>query len=157
VGRNLSSQQGLSTWKLWLMSCNRIRVCPNKLRTWNYIEHYFGTMSLMGYLLLTSLLMNAECRFVLRPVSLPFSTAGERFVKNMSISRNELITRLIYRFAENPVTSSSANPFVRPPMCRSREIHRINTVWGGKRHTMVMMFVGGVVLVLDRSHLLFLP
>ena len=89
-----------------------------------------------------------------------FSTAGEWFVenKNMSSCRNKLITLLFYQIKQNPATAPSANPCRWPPMRRIGEIHWINTVGrGGEWHTMLMMFVGGVVLVIDGTPVLFLP
>ena len=83
----------------------------------------------------------------------PFSAAGERFVENMSSSRNKLITLLLYWIKQNPTTAPSANPCRWPPMRRIGAIHWINALGGGggKRLTTVMMFVvyGEVVSVLD--------
>jgi len=87
----------------------------------------------------------------------PFLTAGEQFVKNTSSCRNKLITVVFYQIKQNPARVPSANPCGWPLTHQIGAILWINSIGGGKRLTMVMMFVGEVVSVLGWIPVLFLP
>jgi hypothetical protein len=87
--------------------------------------------------------MGAYCRWWM-PLCPPFSMVGKQFAKNMSSCRNILSTLLIYKIKQNPASMPSVNPCGWPPT------RRIGAL------TMVMVFVWGVVSVLDGTPLLFL-
>jgi hypothetical protein len=75
------------------------------------------------------------------PFRPPFLTAGERFVKNTSISRIKLTTPLFYPFTLNPGKALLNNPFQRGYLHRIGRIHQSHTVGGANGSNMVVMFV----------------
>ena len=86
----------------------------------------------------------------LMPFWPPFAMAGERLVKNSSSSRIKLISLLVYCLTTlgQPLrmAAHASDWGVLLNQCRR----------GCKQVTMVMMFVGGVVLMFDRFLVLFL-
>jgi hypothetical protein len=94
------------------------------------------------------------CRRQGMPFWPPFLTVGEQFVENMSSPRIKLITWLFY---QKPNVSALGQPLWMA-------IHDLD--WGnslnscrrgGKRLTMVVMFVGCLVLGDNPNIILFLP
>jgi hypothetical protein len=82
------------------------------------------------------------------PFRQPFLAAGEQFVENKMSCRIKLISLLFYRFIKKRLRA------LGQPLWMAAHV----SDWGnllnrrrreGKRNTMVMMFVGGVVLLFD--------
>ena len=70
------------------------------------------------------------------------STACERFVENMSISRIYLPKQLFYRFILDQAKAVLPNPFLRGCPRSIGRIQRYHAIGGANGTTMVLMFVG---------------
>jgi hypothetical protein len=90
------------------------------------------------------------------PFRAPFLKACERFAENSVVVVELIYLAVILLFYTKPSYRILAQPLPKRLPASDRVYPKIPRRRGGKRHTMLMMFVGGVVLVIDGIPVLFL-